>query len=215
VSLYNRSSSGNHVAPSPIVACVGTIADVSRTATGSFKRAGSSIVLVGSPQLVFGGSVFSEIATYAPSALPEIDFARFAVSCNVVREAFARNLVLSARDVSDGGMLTAIAEMSLASGYESWPRGEFGAHLEPLDMAIAGWFSVESWFEEFPGFVCEVADETAFTELARAMGVRACVLGKTIAEPALVYHSGIDAVGLRHVRDAWQRPLRDFYGSVA
>jgi phosphoribosylformylglycinamidine synthase len=215
VSLYNRSSSGNHVAPSPIVACVGTVADVSRTATAAFKRAGSSIMLVGDPQIVFGGSVFSEIAGLAPSALPEIEYGHFATCCAVVREAYARNLVLSARDVSDGGMLTAIAEMSLASGFESWPRGEIGAHLDSLDVAIIGWFGDQTWFEEFPGFVCEVADETAFVELAREMDIRAHVLGKTIAEPALVYYRGNDAVGLQHVRDAWERPLRDFYGSVA
>ena len=41
VSLYNRSSSGNHVAPSPIVGCIGTIGDVSRSAASGFKRAGS------------------------------------------------------------------------------------------------------------------------------------------------------------------------------
>jgi selenophosphate synthetase-related protein len=123
--------------------------------------------------------------------------------------------VLAAHDVSDGGMLTAIAEMSLASRYESWPRTAIGAHLDTLDIAIVGWFGNESWFEEFPGFVCEVADEAAFTELARETGIRVHVLGKTIAEPALVYHRGNDAVGLQHVRDAWESPMRDFYGSVA
>ena len=46
VSLYNRSSSGNHVAPSPIVACVGTIADVANTVTMALKRAGSPIAFV-------------------------------------------------------------------------------------------------------------------------------------------------------------------------
>ncbi len=49
VSLYNRSSSGNHVAPSPIVACVGTLADVANAVTMALKRSDSSIVFVAPP----------------------------------------------------------------------------------------------------------------------------------------------------------------------
>ena len=61
VSLYNRSSSGTHVAPSPIVACLGGISDVARIASGGFKRSGSEIGVVGVPQLAYGGSVVAEI----------------------------------------------------------------------------------------------------------------------------------------------------------
>ena len=211
VSLYNRSATGNHVAPSPIVACVGTIEDVSRTATGAFKRAGSSIVLIGSPLIRFGGSVYAEIAGLPPSELPEVDYARFATECAALREAFARNLVLAARDVSDGGMLVAIAEMSLMSSPD-WPHREIGAHLESPDMAVGGSFSDEHWFEEFTGFVCEVADEAAFLNLMKGRGVEAFVLGKTIAEPALILYGGVDAIGLARLRYAWRTPLDDFYG---
>ncbi len=213
VSLYNRSSSGNHVAPSPIVACIGTIADVSRTATSGFKRPGSAIMLIGQPQILFAGSVFAEIAELAPEQLPEIDYARFAKCCALLRKAYAQNLVLAAHDVSDGGMLTAIAEMSLASALHYHDR-EIGAHFYSLDMTVDPWLSDASWFEEFPGFVCEVEDEPAFYDLAREMGVHAHNLGKTIAEPVLLYYDGWDAVGMRQVRGAWERPLRDFYGAA-
>jgi phosphoribosylformylglycinamidine synthase len=211
VSLYNRSSSGNHVAPSPIVACVGTTADVSRTATSGFKRAGSAIMLIGEPQILFWGSVFAEIAGVDPGPPPPIDYAYFAKCCAFLREAFAQNLVLAAHDVSDGGMLAAIAEMSLASALHYRDR-EIGAHLYSLDMTVDAWLSNASWFEEFPGFVCEVEDESRFRHLARGMGVHAHCLGNTIAEPVLLYYDGYDAVGMRQVRTAWATPLRDFYG---
>ena len=213
VSLYNRSSSGNHVAPSPIVACVGTIADVSRTATGAFKRAGSKIMLIGEPQILFGGSVFAEIAGCDAEPLPPVDYEYFSKCCAVLTEAFARNLVLAARDVSDGGILTAIAEMSLASAHHNLDR-EIGAHVLSLDITVDAYLSDASWFEEFPGFVCEVGDERSFYDLARETGVRAHDLGETIDQPVLLYYHGYDAVGIRQARAAWERPLRDFYGAV-
>jgi phosphoribosylformylglycinamidine synthase len=211
VSLYNRSSSGNHVAPSPIVACVGTIADVSRTATTGFKRAGSAIMLIGEPQILFWGSVFAEIAGIEPGPPPPVDYPYFAKCCAVLREAFAQNLVLAAHDVSDGGILTAIAEMSLASA-PHYRDLEIGAHFFSLDMTVEAWLSDASWFEEFPGYICEVEDEWRFRELAREMGVHAHCLGTTIAEPVLLFYKGYDAVGMRQVRTAWRKPLQDFYG---
>jgi phosphoribosylformylglycinamidine synthase len=213
VSLYNRSSTGNHVAPSPIVACIGTIADVSRTATISFKHAGSAIMLIGEPQILFWGSVFAEIAGLTPGPPPPVDYEYFAKCSAFLREAFARNLVLAAHDVSDGGILTAIAEMSLASAPHYMDR-EIGAHFYSLDMTVEAWLSNASWFEEFPGYVCEVEDERRFCDLAREMGVHAHCLGKTIAEPVLLFYDGYDAVGMRQVRTAWQKPLQDFYGAA-
>jgi len=49
VSLYNRSSSGNHVAPSPIVGCIGTIDDVSVVVTPALKDADSYLLLITPP----------------------------------------------------------------------------------------------------------------------------------------------------------------------
>jgi len=215
VSLYNRSSSGNHVAPSPIVACVGTISDIARITTGGFKQAGSTIGLVGIPQLVYGGSIIAEVMGLTTTALPEVRYPEFARYCALVREGVARGLVLAARDVSDGGILTAIAEMVIGATDRS-----LGAELmhwdalydvdlmlddqtPQLEMAI--------WFEEFPGFVCEVADWTAFRRLGMEVGVMTRYAGSTIAEPFL--RTPYDhEVSVERLREAWEAPLRDFYG---
>ena len=168
-------------------------------------------MMIGTPELLFGGSVFEEIADLTAEALPEIDYSRFAKHCDFIREAFARNVVLAVHDISDGGMLTAIAEMSLASASHFRDK-PIGAHFYSLDMTVNPFLSGASWFEEFPGFVCEVEDEERFYDLAREMDVHVHELGATIAEPVLLYYDGWDAVGLRQVREAWQKPLRDLYG---
>jgi phosphoribosylformylglycinamidine synthase len=214
VSLYNRSSSGNHVAPSPIVGCVGTIADVSVCVTPGFKRAGSHIVLLGEPQMAFGGSVYAELTGFASRAMPEVDYDTLHRQCELVRAASGDGIVSAAHDVGDGGVLTAIAEMALASA------SAFGAHLTQSDswLLTEPWLPERAWFSESPGFVLEVADPEAFEAMANRHGVVTMHVGTVVADAEIVVafeHPEEGRVSLKALRDAWEAPLRDFYGSVA
>jgi phosphoribosylformylglycinamidine synthase II len=221
VSLYNRSSSGNHVAPSPIVACVGTLADVAHTVTMALKRAGSPIAFVAPPvdAIALGGSVIAEQLGIASNALPAVDYAWFLRACAFVREAIARGMVLAARDVSDGGFLVALAEMALAARAGGTP---LGLAIEE-DDAIGATSPEVVWnFSEEPGFVLEVGGEIeALDALAQEHGVE---LGYgsivTTAEPRLALHSErtgklTATIALDELAEAWEAPLRDFYGSAA
>src|SRR5947209_3052239 len=113
VSLYNRSSSGNHVAPSPIVGCIGTIDDVSRIVTPALKHVASSLLVVTPParrlRRGLGGSVVAAQLGIPAKSLPEIDYDWFGLACRFVREAIAHGWASAARDISDGGALVAIA----------------------------------------------------------------------------------------------------------
>jgi phosphoribosylformylglycinamidine synthase len=217
VSLYNRSSSGNHVAPSPIVSCVGAIADVSCCVTGGFKRPGSAIGIIGAPQHAYGGSVVGEITGVTGVTLPKIDYERFTRACRLVRAGIESGVLLAVRDVSDGGILAAIAEMALAA-----PRRSLGASLTHYDKLydVDLWqgdtishTDMAVWFAEFPGFVCEIADWSAFRTLGSEHGVKVHHAGETIAEPCLrtEYRHEVE---LDALREAWEAPLRDFYGSM-
>ncbi len=219
VSLYNRSSSGNHVAPSPIVSCVGTIADVSRTLTGGFKRAGSSIGIVGVPEHAYGGSVLAAVTGMPAGSLPDVPYERFQRYCAVIREGIAAGHLLAVRDVSDGGILSAVAEMVFAAS----PKRRLGAELYHYDKIydvdlwladdVVPYTGMAVWFAEFPGFVCEVADWSAFSGLARAHGVRVHYAGDTIDEPYLRTEDRHE-ISVERLREAWEAPLRDFYGAA-
>lgn len=221
VSLYNRSSSGNHVAPSPIVACVGTLADVANTVTMALKRAGSPIVFVAPPveAIALGGSVIGETLGIVSNALPAVDYAWFGRACAFVREAIARGMVLAARDVSDGGFLVALAEMALAARASGTP---LGIAIEE-DDAIGATSPEMVWnFSEEPGFVLELGGELdALEALAKRHGVE---LGYgsivTTAEARFALHSertgqAVATVSLDELAEAWEAPLRDFYGSAS
>jgi phosphoribosylformylglycinamidine synthase subunit PurL len=217
VSLYNRSSTNNHVAPSPIVGCIGTIEDVADSADGSFKRVGSEVVVLGAPSLAYGGSIISEVAGVTSNALPSPNYEWFRRACAVVRNGLKNGLVLAARDISDGGYLTAITEMCFAArvlGMGVSLLHEDYAYDVDLMFDDGMWLPTETvWFEEFVGFVCEVSDADAFSTFARENGVRPHFVGTTIAEPVISYHRGHEAVGLKHLREAWEAPLREFYGA--
>jgi hypothetical protein len=172
-----------------------------------------------------GGSVAADVLGIETTALPEIDYGWVKRACVFVREAIRRRLVSAARDVSDGGPLVAIAEMAFAAA----DRGK------PVGFRIDLWFRsndlVENafqlareavWhFDEMPGFVLEVSDAAhgELRELANAHGIFSTgPLGYTIAEPRAEVRSEdgelVESVSIAELREAWEAPLRDFYGAA-
>jgi phosphoribosylformylglycinamidine synthase II len=213
VSLYNRSSSGKHVAPSPIVSCVGTFADVSIATSMALKRAGSPIAVIQSPAAgaQLGGSVLAELLGLETHTLPVPDFGWFARACAFVRELIARGVVGAVRDVSDGGYLAAVAEMALA--------GERGIGVRIGEFSPVGSSTTWHRYAEAPGFVLEVIDFPQFVALAETYALPFRLDMQTTAEPFFEHVDEtsrvIGRVSLDELREAWEAPLRDFYGSAA
>jgi phosphoribosylformylglycinamidine synthase subunit PurL len=203
VSLYNRSSSGNHVAPSPIVGCIGTVADVSRTATMGFKRAGSAIVVTAPLDLALGGSVIAELLGLESTTLPQLRHQSFGRQCALVADALESGVALAAHLVTDGGALAAIAKMALAS------HAGLGFRVDPRPVADDAGHET-AWFAEVPAFVLEVGDAVAFAASTARHGVSAYDAGEVIAEPLAAV--GAERIPLAELREAWEAPLRDFYG---
>jgi hypothetical protein len=73
----------------------------------------------------------------------------------------------------------------------------------------------EVWFAEYGGFIVEISDDAAFSALAVAYDVPSPVIGATIAAAVIDLAEPHEIVALADVREAWARPLRDFYGSAA
>ena len=205
VSLYNRSSNGNHVAPSPIVGCIATLRDVSRAATGGFKRPGSAIVVTAPLELTLGGSVIAEQLGVASTTLPSLHHDAFARQCALVIAALERGAIAAAHLVTDGGTLAAIAKMAFMS------PARCGFRVDPAPVAERTGHEV-AWFAEVPAFVVEVVDAAAFAELGARHRVDAYDAGEVIAEPVALI--GEERIALAELREAWEAPLRDFYPST-
>jgi phosphoribosylformylglycinamidine synthase len=206
VSLYNQSKSGRTVAPSPIVACVGGIDDIAQSATLAFKRPGSALFFVGHPHAQLGGSVYADLLGIAGEPLPGIDYDRIEAEIAMLREAFLVDLVLAAHDVSDGGVLVALAKMAFATV----DGARIGMRLAPSPLDGSAGVAA---FAEASGFVVEVTDGDSFTELARDEGIEVVPLGETAAEFAFAFAGGTKR-DLDALYDTWSAPLRNFYAAA-
>lgn len=134
VSLYNESKAtggGSAILPTPAIGGVGLLDDYSKMATIAFKKEGDAIWLIGSGAGHLGQSLWlRELYGREAGAPPPVDLAAERKHGEEVRALVKAQAVTSVHDISDGGLLVAIAEMALAGG--------IGAQLDiELDAAAA------------------------------------------------------------------------------
>ena len=127
VSLYNETD-GRAIHPTPVVGCVGSVADVRRV-PGAWRE-GDLVLLAGSAEVSLDGSEYQARFLGGPGGRPpEPDYA---AENALVRFLWRSASVLSAaHDASEGGPAVALAELALWSGV--------GAEVE-LDADAVAWF---------------------------------------------------------------------------
>ncbi len=116
VSLYNETN-GVGIPPTPAIGGVGLIPDVSRMADIKLKRESDLLIVIGREAGHLGQSLYQELATgKLEGAPPPVDLADEIKAGRLVRALIREGKVTTVHDVSDGGLLVAIAEMALAGG---------------------------------------------------------------------------------------------------
>ena len=122
VSLYNETN-GRAILPTPTIGGVGVLDDFTKSATLAFKAADEAILLIGETTGWLGQSLYlREICGREEGAPPPVDLAAERRNGDFVRALIAEGIATAVHDVSDGGLLVALAEMAMASG--------IGAELE-------------------------------------------------------------------------------------
>ncbi len=196
VSLYNETD-GRAIPPTPAIGGVGLLEDVSFMATLAFKSAGETIILLGETKGWLGASLYlREIAGLEEGAPPPVALHRERRAGELVRSLIAAGEVRAVHDVSDGGLLVALAEMALA--------GNVGAYLEPASS-----IPLHAWcFGEDQGrYVVTAAspvEAAAVLEAAQTAEIAARVIGTTGGESlTLPGHGAISLAELRAVHEGW------------
>jgi phosphoribosylformylglycinamidine synthase subunit PurL len=116
VSLYNETN-GRGILPTPSIGGVGLLDDFTKSATLAFKSAGEAILLIGDTQGWLGQSVYlRDVCGREEGAPPPVDLAAEKRNGDVVRGMIHAGTATAVHDVSDGGLLIALAEMAIASG---------------------------------------------------------------------------------------------------
>ena len=158
VSLYNETN-GKAILPTPSIGGVGVIADFRKSASLAFKKEGEAILVVGETTGWLGQSIWlREICAREEGAPPPVDLIEERENGEFVRSLILDGAATAAHDLSDGGLLVALAEMAMASG--------IGAKLDaaPDDVpAHAYWFG-----EDQARYIVTVPAQAVDLVMARA-----------------------------------------------
>ena len=115
VSFYNGTNKKN-IYPTPVIGGVGVIDKLSKPINHNFKKIGSFIILIGKTFGHLGQSCFlKENYSIVDGMPPEINLVNEKNNGEIVFNLIKQNLVLSAHDVSSGGLITSLSEMSISS----------------------------------------------------------------------------------------------------
>lgn len=126
VSLYNQTDSTD-IYPTPTIVSVGLAQDPQAIIDSAFTKEGSKIALLGEIGEDFGGSALEKLAQMGafgahlggeivPSGdSPQIDLAQEKRLWGLLLEGIGSRLILSAKEVGEGGLGIALAKMSILS----------------------------------------------------------------------------------------------------
>lgn len=179
VSLYNQSSAGRKIKPTPIVACFGTLRDWRRRIHPWLAHEGAPVYLVGTLRSELGGSPALEIlgGTGLP---PRPDPRQAGTESYALLECMDRGWVTACHDIASGGLVTAAFECAVR---EEGPTG-FGLELLLDGLGLT---PLEALLSESGGFLVEVdpSSESAFHSHMANRGSRTRRIGRTLGEPVI------------------------------
>ncbi len=171
VSFYNETA-GRSIFPTPVVGVVGLIADVGKVVRAGFARAGDAVVLLGPARARLDGSLYLRRRTGEVRGRPErADPVLHRALCDLIVCLIEEGVLHSAHDVSEGGLLFALAECVVSS------PGRLGA---VLDLSFASADPEAYLFGEAPSraiVTLSPADFGALQAAARERGVPCQPLG--------------------------------------
>ncbi|MBI4031217.1 MAG: phosphoribosylformylglycinamidine synthase subunit PurL [Proteobacteria bacterium] len=184
VSLYNETS-GKAILPTPVIGGVGVLTDWKK-AKGIAWREGDTIMLIGGPGAHLGQSLWlKEIHGREDGAPPPVDLARERKHGEFIHDLIERDIIAACHDISDGGLLCALAEMAMASG--------IGAAIT-ADGDEAFWFG-----EDQARYVVTATNP----EAVKAGGISAAVLGIAGGKHIRLPGGAIDVAALKDSNESW------------
>jgi phosphoribosylformylglycinamidine synthase subunit PurL len=196
VSLYNETN-GIAIPPTPTIGGVGVVPNLAHTADLALTGEGNLLVAIGREAGHLGQSLYQLIHIGKnEGAPPGVDLADEIKAGNLVRTLIREGKVGAVHDVSDGGMLVAIAEMALAGG--------MGVLLFPYEGKLP---AHAAWFGEDQGrYILEAAPSLAeeIIERARLLALPARVVGRVGGDRlALRDEASLHLSDLRAAHEGW------------
>ncbi|HEY6393895.1 MAG TPA: AIR synthase-related protein, partial [Candidatus Binataceae bacterium] len=185
VSFYNETE-GRAIPPTPTIAVLGVMTDVSKHLTPFFMTPGDLIMMVRTAPPALAASEFMSMFGGRDGGLPNIDLKRENALIQGLVGAVSGGLVESAHDISEGGLAIALVESCFS------PDGIVGAELDGAKHGLIG--EVEL-FGEGPSTVLlslKEANRASVERIFSSAGLECRVVGRVTAEPRLMIAPVID-----------------------
>lgn len=180
-----------------IITSSGAVSDIGKSVKATLKECGGDLVYVDFSKSEFGlgGSSFAQVMGRVGEDVPTVESPEYFKKAFVaVQELVCEGKVLSGHDVSAGGLITTLLEMSFGSD-------KMG--ISSNIMALGEKDLVRALFSEKPSIVMQVKDGAAIVKELKAKGVEASIIGRTNNERRFTINTiplDIDAL-----RDVWYK----------
>jgi phosphoribosylformylglycinamidine synthase len=196
VSFYNQTGS-TAINPTPVIAVLGVIGDVTRRVPSGFV-ADRSIILLGETADELDGSAWAwVIHRHLGGRPPAVKLDAEKSLAQLMIRAGRDQLIDSAHDLSEGGLAQALVEACLIN--------RVGASVAVTGDPFTALFS-----ESTARAIVTTADRDAVLALAAELGVQAATIGTTGGDRLTV--DGVLAVELDELREAFEGTLPALFG---
>ena len=196
VSFYNESKNGP-IPPSPIVSCLGRFKDVNKAVPAHFQNNDSVILLIGERKNELGGSVYYSLKNELGTNVPKPNFEEVKNQIFALTDCIDGGFVLSCHDIADGGIASALAEMTFTNS--------IGCNVN-IESNLS---SDKILFSETGGFILEVLPKNIDTikSVFSNYGLDAFEIGSTGGESIQI--NGITDIFVSETKKAWINGLRE------
>lgn len=184
-----------------IISAVAEVEDIRRTITPALTaKAGTKLIYIdfSRDEHKLGGSSLAQVLNLLGDDVPTVkDNAYFARAFNAIQKLIKEGHVYAGHDISEGGMITALLEMTF-----SVPDVGMTIDISSLNGDL-----VQILFSENPGVIIQVSDEHSVASLLKAEKVDCLLLGEVTSRRKLQIrsHDAEQLLDIDSLRDTWYK----------
>ena len=195
VSLYNETN-GKGINPTPAIGGVGLIENLNHFSTLHLKRDNDTVLLVGKTDGYLGQSIYAkEILNIISGLPPKVNLKNEKKIGDAIRDLININKLDTVHDISDGGFLVALTEMSISGGIG------VKIHLDEKDVSPKFLFG-----EDQGRYIISVPDEliSDILRMLESKNIFFQKIGKTSGTKIIINDSEeIEIKSLKKIHEDW------------
>ena len=204
-SLSMKQKYDDDVVYSPgtvIITAVGHVDDVRKIVEPVIQNAENSKLFYidfSKSSFKLGGSSFAQILNKVGKKCPDIkDNKYFVDAFEAVQELVHNDIIIAGHDISAGGMITTLLEMTFA-------QNDLGLNIDLTDIGEKD--LVKLLFSENPGIVVQVTDEKEFNAIMHKNGISFNEIGSinTHKKFKINHYGNKMKLDIEHLRDVWYK----------